>query len=186
MFVLTRGVNVPSFFVGWHTSPTYTSARARASTCSPEFLRNCGIAAASPQHPRFPSASCVSWRWPSHRHPVQLATLTLLPVTFPAVERLRNISDFQHSFRMSHRFGEKWHAMSMVSSRFTFQALPANNSLSSDLMDAIAVQDVLMASSAYSSVLCQSMSVELRSVVLRYPKHIVLVDFIDLSRNPLQ
>ena len=36
-------------------------------------------------------------------------------------------------------------------------------------MDAIAVSDVLMAKSAYSSELSQSMSVELRSVVNRYP-----------------
>ena len=61
----------------------------------------------------------------------------------------------------------------MVSSRFTFHAwcqpiIPLTSTSSSDLMDAIALSDVLMAKSAYSSELSQSMSVELRSVVLRY------------------
>ena len=116
VFVLTRGVTVPAFCVEWHTSPTYTSARCRApaATCSPEFLRKCGIAAASPQHPGFPSASCVSWRWPSHRRPVQL------------VRRVETLSGHLPIDR-KHRFSEKRHTMSMVSSRFTIQALPPND-----------------------------------------------------------
>ena len=51
----------------------------------------------------------------------------------------------------------------MVPSRFTF-----TSTSSSDLMDAIALSDVLMPNNAYSSELSQSVSVELRSVVLRY------------------
>ena len=47
--------------------------------------------------------------------------------------------------------------------------IPLTSTSSSDLMDAIAVSDVLIASGACSSELSQSMSVELRSVVLRYP-----------------
>ena len=46
--------------------------------------------------------------------------------------------------------------------------IPLTSTSSSDLLDAIAVSVVLIASSAYSSELSQSMSVELRSVVLRY------------------
>ena len=34
------------------------------------FLVGCGIAAVSSLHRESPSASYVSWRWPSRRHPV--------------------------------------------------------------------------------------------------------------------
>ena len=56
------------------------------------------------------------------------STLKLLQATFLSIERLREISDFQHSFQMSHRFLEKRHTMSMVNSRLTFQAVPQNDS----------------------------------------------------------
>ena len=90
-------------------------------------------------------------------------TLKLFQATFPSIECLREIIEFQHSFQMRHRFSEKRHTLSMVPSRFTF-----TSTSSSDLMDAIAVSDVLRPNNAYSSELNQYMSVELRSVVLRY------------------
>ena len=56
-------------------------------------------------------------------------TLELSQAAFPLVECLREISDFQQSFRMGHRFSGKRHTMSVVTSRFTSQVLPANDSL---------------------------------------------------------
>ena len=85
MCVPTRGVTVPTFVVEWHTSPT----------CSPEFLTTCEIAAASLQHPGFPSASCVLWQLPSHRRPVQLAShVESLSVYFPIGRTLAGGPDF--------------------------------------------------------------------------------------------
>ena len=70
---LPRVFTLLTFFVERQTSATYTSARCRACChmCS-RISEKCDIEAASLQHPGSPSASCVSLRWPSHRHPVLL------------------------------------------------------------------------------------------------------------------
>ena len=134
------------------------------------------------------------WRWPSHRHPVQLVYhVQLFQATFLSIGRLREISDLQHSFRVRHRFSEKRHSMSVISSRFTFQALPPHDSvdfnffnwldgcqcrvrcLHGQLRVQLQVQPVL-----YVVLKCAEVR---RSLV---PKHIALFGFIDLSRDPLQ
>ena len=153
--------------------PTNTLARWRAC-CNMLFriseqVRYCGCKSAASRI----SFGVIPFSW--------FTTLKLFQATFPSIECLRVVSDFQHSFGMRHRFSEKRHTISMVPSHFTF-----TSTSSSDLMDAIAVSDVLTPNNAYSSELSQSMPVELRSVVLPNSSTFFLVDFTDLSRYPLQ
>ena len=79
---------------GTHLQHTHQLSVVPAATCGPEYLRKCGVAAASQQHPVFLRHHVsrgvglhvvVQFSWPP--------TLKLFQAAFPPVERLRGTQD---------------------------------------------------------------------------------------------
>ena len=118
------------------------------------------------------------------------ATLKLFQIAFPSIECLWWVCDLLHSFGMRHRLSEKRHSMSVISSCFTLQSLPADGSFDSSFLERLdGCQCRVGCLDGQQRIHLQIQPLRVSSAeVRRSPvlKHVALLDFTDLSRDPLK
>ena len=116
------------------------------------------------------------------------ASLKLFQIAFPPTVRLLEIGGLLHSFWVSHRFGEKRYTLIVISSRFSLQTLPPNDSFGLSFLRVTlwmpAPRQTSRGLTAPTALSLASQSPEIRRSSKL--KHIALLDLIDGCRDPLQ